>query len=164
MQKKLNADKIATGHNLDDEVQSITMNIFNNDMKRFKRMGAMAGLVEHEGFVKRIKPFYETLENEILAYCSFKGIEHFSGECCPYSWTAKRNEYREMLDNFEIRFPGTKYSVLRFYEEIKPLFALKRKQKKQVSCILKKCAKCGEPTEKELCMACNRLKKIKSLQ
>lgn len=160
--KKIGADKVATAHNLDDEAQSAVMNIFSNDMKRFKRMGAVAGLVEHRGFVKRIKPFYETPENEIVAYCAFKGIGYFDKECCPYSWTAKRNAYREMLNNFEEKFPGTKYAVLRFYEEIKPMF--KKKGKKAALRALKKCAECGEPTEKELCMACARLKKIKEIK
>jgi uncharacterized protein (TIGR00269 family) len=162
--KKMGADKVATAHNLDDEVQSTVMNIFSNDMKRFKRMGAVAGLVDHKGFVKRIKPFYETPENEIVAYCAFKEINYFGGECCPHSWTAKRNEYREMLNKFEENFPGTKYALLRFYEEVKPLFALKQKEKKFALNTLKECANCGEPTEKELCMACTQVKKIKELK
>jgi len=111
--KRIGAKKLATGHNLDDEVQSFVMNVFNNDFERMKRMGAGAGIIEHQGFVKRIKPLYETPEKEIIAYCAFKGIKHYSEECCPYSWTAKRNEYREMLNTFEDRFPGTQYSILR---------------------------------------------------
>jgi len=160
--KKLGADKLATGHNLDDEVQSFIMNVFNNDFERMKRMSATAGIIDYEGFVKRIKPLYETPEKEIIAYCAFKGIKHYSQECCPYSWTAKRNEYREMLNHFENRFPGTEYSILRFYENIKPLIRPEKKEKLILAKALHECRQCKEPTEKELCKACEMIEKIKS--
>ena len=159
--KKFKADKLATGHNLDDEVQSFVMNVFNNDFERMKRMSATSGIIDHEGFVKRIKPLYETPEKEIIAYCAMKGIKHYSQECCPYSWTAKRNEYREMLNHFENRFPGTEYSILRFCENIKPLIKPNAKEKKGMKNILKECSNCKEPTEKELCKACEMIAKIK---
>jgi len=159
--KKLRADKLATGHNLDDEVQGFVMNIFNNDFERMKRMSAASGIIDHEGFVKRIKPLYETPEKEIIAYCAFKGIKHYSQECCPYSWTAKRNEYREMLNNFERRFPGTQYSILRFYENLKPLIRPSKKETPALAKKLHECASCGEPTEKNLCKACEMIELIK---
>ncbi len=157
--KKIKVDKLVTGHNLDDEVQSFVMNVFNNDFDRMKRMGATAGIIEHTGFVKRIKPLYETPEKEIIAYCAYNGIKHYSDKCCPYSWTAKRNEYREMLNQFENRFPGTEYSILRFYEQLKKELkpTLKKESRK-----LHGCKVCDEPTEKELCKACEMIEKIKN--
>ena len=154
--KKIKADKLVTGHNLDDEVQSIVMNIFNNDYNKFLRQSAGAGDATSKEFVKRIKPLYETPENEIIAYCNYNNINHYSDECCPYSWTAKRNEYREMLNTFETRFPGTEFSILRFFETVKKELP-KKKSKNQ---ILKKCLTCGEPTSKEKCMACRLIEQI----
>ena len=162
--KKMLADKLATGHNLDDEVQSFVMNVFNNDFERMKRMSASAGIITHKGFVKRIKPLYETPEKEIIAYAAIKEIKHHSQECCPYSWTAKRNEYREMLNSFENRFPGTLYSILRFNEN---LLLFVREEKKEIESAaqkLKECKNCSEPTEKELCKACEMICKIKKEQ
>jgi len=159
--KKFKADKLATGHNLDDEVQSFVMNVFNNDFERMKRMSATSGIIDHEGFVKRIKPLYETPEKEIIAYSAIKNIKHYSQECCPYSWTAKRNEYREMLNHFESRFPGTEYSILRFYENIKPLIRPSEKEKPKLARALHECKNCGEPTERELCKACEMINRIK---
>ncbi len=159
--KKLKADKLVTGHNLDDEVQSFVMNVFNNEVERVLRSGAKPGLIEHSGFVKRIKPLYETPEKEIIAYCAFNNIEHYSEECCPYSWTAKRNEYREMLNNFENRFPGTKFSILRFYESIKKIMKPNSKERKVLQKQLTECSLCGEPTEKKFCKTCELLKKLK---
>ncbi|MEI7961371.1 MAG: TIGR00269 family protein [archaeon] len=160
--KKMGADKLATGHNLDDEVQSFVMNVFNNDFARMKRMSASSGIIEHKGFVKRIKPLYETPEKEIIAYCALNEIKHYSEECCPYSWTAKRNEYRSMLNHFEERFPGTEHSILRFYENILPLVRPKKSEKQKLSEKLIECKKCGEPTEKEICKACEMIEKIKA--
>ncbi len=159
--KKMRADKLATGHNLDDEVQSFVMNVFNNDFERMKRMGAGAGIIEHTGFIKRIKPLYETPEKEIIAYAAYKKINHYSEECCPYSWTAKRNEYREMLNHFENRFPGTEYSILRFYENLKKSLPKKKNETIQAN-KLGECKKCKEPTEKEYCKSCEMIKKLLS--
>jgi len=159
--KKLHADKLATGHNLDDEVQSFVMNVFNNDFERMKRMSASTGIIDHAGFVKRIKPLYETPEKEIIAYCAMKGIKHYSQECCPYSWTAKRNEYREMLNHFEKQIPGTEYSILRFYENIKPLIRPSKKETPALAKKLGECKQCGEPTERHLCKACEMIELIK---
>jgi len=160
--KKFNANKLATGHNLDDEVQSFVMNVFNNDYERMKRMGAHTGIIEHEGFVKRIKPLYETPETEIIAYCAYKGIKHYSEECCPYSWSAKRNEYREMLNQFEDRFAGTKFSILRFYENLKKdVLPQARIVSQKQSNALHECKNCKEPTERELCKACEMILLLK---
>jgi uncharacterized protein (TIGR00269 family) len=159
--KKLKMDKLVTGHNLDDEVQSFVMNVFNNDFERLKRMNATSGVVDFEGFVKRIKPLYETPEKEIIAYAAMNNIKHYSEVCCPYSWTAKRNEYREMINNFENRFPGTEYSILRFFENLKPLLVPKKELKKKISNCLHECRKCKEPTEKDLCKACEMIERIK---
>jgi uncharacterized protein (TIGR00269 family) len=154
--KKVKADKLVTGHNLDDEVQSIVMNIFNNDYEKFLRQNPGTGNVVTKEFVKRIKPLYETPENEIIAYCNYNQIKHYSDECCPYSWTAKRNEYREMINSFENRFPGTEFSILRFFEEIK----INLPKNKVGKIALKKCIVCGEPTEDKKCMACRLVEKI----
>jgi uncharacterized protein (TIGR00269 family) len=159
--KKNKFDKLVTGHNLDDEVQSFVMNVFNNEIERVIRSGAKPGIIKNAGFVKRIKPLYETPEKEIIAYCAFNNIEHYSQDCCPYSWTAKRNEYREMLNHFENRFPGTEYSILRFYEKLKKIITPKKEEIRMLSKELKNCHLCGEPTEKKICKTCELIKKIK---
>lgn len=160
--KKLQMDKLATGHNLDDEVQSFVMNVFNNDFTRLKRTGAKAGVIEHDGFVKRIKPLYQTPEKEIIAYCAFNNINHYSQECCPYSWTAKRNEFREMLNTFENRFPGTQFSILNFNEQLKENVLPTKKEKKILSSKIKCCEECGEPTDKKICKTCEMIEILKN--
>lgn len=160
--KKMNANKLATGHNMDDETQSFIMNVFNNDFKRLKRTGATAGVIEIDGFIKRIKPLYETPEKEIIAYCLYNEIEHYSEVCCPYSWTAKRNEFREMLNNFENRFPGTQFSIMRFNEQLKETITPGEEQKKEMKSHMRKCENCGEPTDKIYCKTCEMIVTLKN--
>ena len=126
---EIKADKIATGHNLDDETQSIAMSFFNNELEKMARIGETNGVKKFKGFVPRIKPLYDTPEKEIIAYCAFEEIEHYSNECCPYSWMAKRNQYRKALNELEDVSPGTKYSILASFRELKPLL-VKRELKK----------------------------------
>ncbi len=159
--KQLKCAKIATGHNLDDEAQSIVMNIFDNDPKRLARLGAIAGIGETAEFVPRIKPLYETPEKDIVAYASFNGIKSYSEECCPFKWQAKRNLFRSELDKFEEKSPGTKYKILSFFRNIKPLLEKKAKNEK-----LHKCARCrGITSERnKYCMVCLQLAKVKKVK
>ncbi len=154
------ADKLVTGHNLDDETQSILMNIFDGDFNRFARLGPIAGIVKIKEFVPRIKPLYEIPEKEIVAYASFKKLEHYSDECCPYSYQAKRNEFREMLNGFEKKYPGTKHSIIRFFLNSKKFIDFS-KLKKESSEKLEFCKKCNSLKSGKICNVCLKLDSIK---
>jgi uncharacterized protein (TIGR00269 family) len=156
--RKLGLGKLATGHNLDDETQSILMNVFDNHFEKFARMGPVAGDGEANGagLVPRIKPFFETPEKEIIAYCALNGIEHFSENCCPHSKRAKRNDFRKLLNDFEHAYPGTKFSILNF-----SLLARNRLGEIPSPAMdLEACQSCGEPGNGPLCHACANMKKI----
>lgn len=156
--RAIKADRLVTGHNLDDETQSILMNACDNDLKRFLRSGAKSGIVEWKGLVQRIKPLCEIPEREIFFYMQFKGIQSYTGECCPFSEKAKRNDYRSILNQLEEKYPGTKHSLWQFFNQIKPLFL---KEKKFTKAKLKKCRQCQEPCSGEICEACKKIKIIK---
>lgn len=147
---QVNADKLATGHNLDDEVQSICMNFFGADLLRMKSLGPIVQGHKEDGLVPRIKPLYETPENEVIAYAALKEIPHYSDECCPYSYMAKRNYFREMLNKIETDLPGTKHSILSSFRQLKPMLSIKHHSP------ITKCTQCANPSSKSLCMACNK--------
>ena len=149
-------DKFATGHNLDDEAQSVLMNVFANQMAKMAWLGPTAGNEGFTGdglFVKRVKPLYECPEKEIIAFDAFKGIEHYSEECCPFSWMAKRNHVREMLNNLEDQFPGTKFSIVKWLQELKPHLKDVKVEGK-----LGACAECGGPSNARVCRPCAMVK------
>ncbi len=155
--KKIGADKIATGHNLDDECQSIVMNLFEADLSRMARLGPMV-CFDKKNFVPRIKPLYDSPEAEIIAFADFNGLEHFSREtCCPFKWQAKRNFFRKMLNEAEQQFPGTKYKILQSFRQLKPRIS-DFAEKKKVS----QCRQCGSILTGKSCVACGQLKKLRS--
>ncbi|MFH1588004.1 MAG: TIGR00269 family protein [Candidatus Diapherotrites archaeon] len=152
---EMNADKVVTGHNLDDETQSIAMNLFDGDVSRLARLGPSTGIKKLKGFVERIKPLYESPERETNAFIKFLNLPHYQEECCPYSWMAKRNSYRKIINELEEGFPGTKYSLLSSFKQLKPLLQKKFNSKEKA----KKC-RCGSITMQELCGACKLKEKL----
>jgi len=151
--RKAKADKLALAHNLDDEVQTILLNIMHGDAPRIARVKPVLG-ESHPMFVPRVKPICEVLEREIAFYAYLRKTE-FQSTPCPYAPTAMRNDIRQMLDRFEERHVGTKYTVFRAVEKIRP--ALEAAEKETV---LQLCKTCGEPTVGETCKPCEMLRKI----
>src|SRR3990172_8644377 len=128
------ADKLAIGHNLDDEAQTILMNYLRGDMDRLKRM--LPGVVQ-PGLVMRIKPLRSIPEKEVALYAFLNDLP-VSADECPYAGEALRNEIREIVNNYEVKHPGTKYSLLGGFEEISK--ELKPPESKITMCNI-----CGEP-------------------
>jgi len=79
--KYLGATKVATGHNLDDEAQSVLMNYMKGDIERLMRFRPRR---IQPGLIPRIKPFREIPEKETALYCMINGIYAESREC-PYA-------------------------------------------------------------------------------
>ncbi len=152
----LNANKLATGHNLEDESQSVIMNQFRNNVEISARMGPITGVIINKKFIRRIKPLYLCTEKEIGLFAFLNGFISGYHEC-PYAEQSYRQDVKDMLNNFDEKYPGTKYSIIQSFLEILPL--LKNKYKSNIR--LKYCISCGEPTSKEECQACQLIKKLK---
>ena len=151
--KEMGAGKLATGHNLDDEAQSILMNVFDADLARFSRLGPKSAA--SKGMVARIKPLYLCPEKEVIAFAKMQGIDYFEQQCCPFKWQAKRNDFREMVEGFEAKFPGTMFSIVRFLKEAKELAGKRAGSKKILAC-----SRCGEPSSQKICKACKMVERI----
>jgi len=143
--REYKATKLATGHNLDDETQTILLNFVQADIERLARLVPQK---VQENLVLRIKPFREIYEKEVLLYCLLNDLEVEMGEC-PYSHFPVRAAIRDFLYDFENKYPGRKYSIMRSFEALMDCFRLKFPQKE-----LNRCKICGEPTAKEVCQAC----------
>ena len=154
--RELGGTKLVTGHNLDDEAQTILMNQFRKNIDASSRLGPITGSENHEDFVRRIKPFYFMSEKEIMTYAFLKNLTQEFSEC-PYNVNSYRNQIREMLNKFEELYPGTKHSIVSSFIEILPLLKKKEKIGK-----MKKCKICSEPSSSEVCQKCKVLDEIKS--
>ena len=144
--KELGIKKLITGHNLDDMAQSILMNFVNGDMQKLARLGPH--LKVQPGLVPRMLPLRTIPEKEVALYAIIKNIEYHDAEC-PYSTRALRGTFRNIIDDLELKNPGTRHSILNSYDEIKELLL-----GKYPPAVLNKCPNCGEPTSQELCKAC----------
>lgn len=144
--RELGADRLAIGHNLDDEAQTILMNYLRGDIGRLKRM--LPGTLQ-PGMVPRIKPLRSIPEKEVALY-GFLNDLPVSMDECPYASEALRNEIREMINNYEVKHPGTKYSLLGGFEAISQVL-----HPPETKIML--CEKCGEPGSEMICKTCRLL-------
>jgi tRNA(Ile)-lysidine synthase TilS/MesJ len=77
---EIKADEIATGHTLDDEVQTSLMNIFHGDLPKLASEKPVTDLV-HPRLVQKVKPLCEIPEKESALYAYAKGFGFQSTPC-----------------------------------------------------------------------------------
>jgi len=153
--RELGTGKLATGHNLDDEAQSILMNQFKGNIERSARLGPVTGVVADKRFVRRIKPFYFLIEKETSAYCFLKNLP-INKKGCPYSADSYRAQVKNMLNDFTAKQKQTKHAIINSFLEILPML-----KEKYAKVKIKGCKNCGEPCSGEVCKVCEFLKKLK---
>ena len=146
--KTVGASTLATGHNLDDEAQTVQMNYLRGDTGRLLRLDSPA----KKGLVRRVKPLKYVPEKEVALYAILKDIPINLNEC-KFSTGVFRAEIRDMLSQVEMRHPGTKYALIRGLERILQLT-------RRTPFELNQCARCGEPAVATLCQTCDVLDKI----
>jgi len=152
--RQIKADKIATAHTLDDEVQTVLMNIFRGDLARLAKEKPVTSEV-HPLLIQKIKPFCEIPEKESALYAYVKKIR-FQDAPCPYASEALRNDIRGMLNSIEEKHVGTKFTVFKVMERLRP--SLEATSKKEA---FKTCIECGEPSALDLCKACELLMHVR---
>jgi len=143
----LKLNKFATAHNINDGVQTIFMNMFENNRKDFAKEGPKVGIIE-EGFIPRIKPFYFIKEKETLIYSIINGLTHPWAEC-RYIFGEIRDDVRRWLYKIESNYPGFHE---RFMNEMLEVIAKAKKDFPKVK--INRCKICGYPTSREICRAC----------
>ena len=146
------ATHLATGLNLDDSAQSIMMNISRGEIERLARLGPHRHV--QDGLVPRIQPLRMVPESETTLYALVNELKFHDLEC-PYAPEALRNTYRTVVAELEDKYPGTRHSILKSYEELLP--ALDRMYKVGR---IKTCG-CGEPTAGTVCKTCELLEDLK---
>jgi len=151
--READADKLVTAHSLDDETQTMILNIIHGDTPRIARAKPVLTVI-HPKLVKRVKPLCEVPEKEIAFYAYLRKIE-FQGIPCPYAQTALRNDVRIILNRMEEKHAGTKFAIFRSIERIRPALEAMAEEAK-----LKDCRICGEPTVRELCKPCQMLQEL----
>jgi uncharacterized protein (TIGR00269 family) len=151
--QELDADVVATGHNLDDEAQTVMMNMMRGDSKRIARTNRSRN-ISLPGFVPRIKPIMELSERDIVAYTYHLELPYHDVPC-PYSEEAYRNDLRAFLNEMEHKRPGTLLAIIRSAESIAKAF-----EQTPSTSEIRRCESCGTPTSMKICKACSLLAEI----
>lgn len=143
--ERAGATKLATGHNLDDEAQSVLMNVLRGDLMRLARN---AGADSDGRFIPRIKPLMYIHEKEIATYLMVQGTWTDLPEC-PYAVHALRREVRSMLAQIEYGNPGTMLRLMENKKKVESAFS-----KRPAGEPVRACRQCGDPCSGELCQCC----------
>jgi len=147
--KDLDVDVIATGHNLDDVLQTFIINVLSGDTNK---IGWMEPITSNK--IRKIKPFCEIYENEIVFY-AFTNEIPFQSEQCPHMNEGIRTEIREFLNSLENHHSGIKNSM---YGSVMKLSQIVKdtnyKQRRA-------CQKCGNQCTGEVCSVCTMLVNLK---
>lgn len=152
--RELKGDVLATGHILDDEAQTIVMNILRGDTRRMGRTNTPREETV-EGFVPRIKPLIQLSERDIVAYTHFLKLPYHDVPC-PYASEAYRNDIREFLNEMEYKRPGTLLAILHSGEAISDAFRGEASDDTAGTCL-----RCGELTTGKLCKVCSMLQDLR---
>jgi len=147
--RELGATKVATGHILDDEIQSAMMNFTRGDYMRMARLGAYVGVIGDDTIVPRIKPLRDCVGKDVKTYAKIKELPvNLPG--CPYSANSFRTSVHEVIERLEDRHPGSKYQLLRSADVL-----IKLLRESMDDCrTIKKCRICGELSSGEVCKVC----------
>lgn len=147
------ADVIATGHNLDDEAQTIMMNMMRGDSQRIVRTNRPRNK-SIEGLVPRIKPILELSERDVVAYSHHLELPYHDVPC-PYYREAMRNDLRDFLNEMEYKRPGTLLAILRSGEAITASL-----EPNTPALQSERCEKCGEVSSGRICKVCRLMDEL----
>ena len=151
------ADRLLTGHNLDDEAQTAMMNLLSGDVRQIaKHFDASLGSFEERDiddapFVPRAKPLRDIPEREVALYAHLRDLPTHTAEC-PHASEAYRGEIREHLHELEENHPGTRHSIMSGYEELARMAS--EASRDDADTPRGSCDRCGAPTGSEVCRKC----------
>ena len=144
------ATRLVTGHNLDDEAQSLLMNTLKGSMAHNASLGPITGLTENNQFIPRVKPLYFVTEQETRLFAFLKGFKVEFNEC-PNIHLSFRAKVRDNLNDIERQVPGSKHGMVNAFLDILPELKEKyRKERKDFD----ECERCGEPCSGKICNVC----------
>jgi len=164
--EELDADKLLTGHNLDDEAETALMNFLEGDLDQMaQQFDASLGPFEggdapadrtredQEHHVPRAKPLRDVPEKEVALYARFRDLPAHITEC-PHAEEAYRGEIQEVMLGLEENHPGTRHSIMAGYEKLAALAADAYGGEETE---FGECKRCGAPTARDRCRKCSLL-------
>ncbi|WP_276270804.1 tRNA 2-thiolation protein NcsA [Haloarcula litorea] len=165
--EELDADKLLTGHNLDDEAETALMNFLEGDVQQMaQHFDASLGPFDaddaatdrtretQDHHVPRAKPLRDVPEKEVALYARFAELPAHITEC-PHAEEAYRGEIQDVLLGLEENHPGTRHSIMAGYEKLAALAAAAQDGDGETD--FGECDDCGAPTARDRCRKCSLL-------
>ena len=144
------ADIVATAHNMDDQLQTFMINLLAGDVERIGWIYPEPVQYTQTG-MKKVKPFVEIYEYEIAFYALQRDIP-FQSEECPYMNESIRTDLREFFNRLERDHPGIKYNAYRSMTKISKVLRSSMPPSQT-----KKCSRCARVSTGYICSVCRTL-------
>ena len=149
--KEIGANVIATGHNLDDTLQTFLINTLSGDTSKIGWMDP-----ENQGKeLRKIKPLSEIYESEIVFY-AFTNNLPFQSEPCPHMNEGIRTEIREFLNSLEDHRSGIKNNMYHSILKISNIIKTFDEEEKR------NCQICGNSCSGTICSVCSMISNLKN--
>ena len=148
--EEIGADVIATGHNLDDGIQTFLINTLSGDTNKIGWMNPEKNSMK----IRKVKPFSAIYESEIVFY-AFTNDLPFQSEPCPHMNEAIRTEIREFFNSLEEKHVGIKNNMHNSVLKISQIMNESSDKEKRI------CEKCGNECSGKTCSVCNMITNLK---
>ncbi len=153
--REIGATRLATGHNLNDESETVMMNLLKGNPELGINAGPKTGVCDDSRFVQRIKPLYFCTNEETKAYSEFMMFPVIY-EPCPCSVGVFRRRVREQLKELDKSRQGFRLNLLENFLSAVEIMRLQKKEK-GTTIQINLCERCGEPSREKLCRLCQML-------
>ena len=154
--ESVGANVVATAHNMDDQLQTFMINLLAGDVERIGWIHPQP--IEYVSGMKKIKPFVEIAEYEIVFYALQREIP-FQSEECPYMNESIRTELREFFNRMEKEHPGIKNNAYASMVKVSERLRSSLESKGN-----KKCDLCGRDSTGSVCSVCKTVQALKAGQ
>jgi uncharacterized protein (TIGR00269 family) len=153
--RELGAMKLATGHNLDDEAETVLMTLFKGKPEIMLGAGPKTMGIKDEKFIPRIKPLYFCTNAEVARYSKAMNFPVLY-DPCPCSVGTYRRRIRKWLAELAKRDSDIKENLVNNFLQLLPVLRESRKPGKKI----RYCRNCKEPSRNEICKRCELIKII----
>jgi len=141
--RKLKADKIVTGHHLDDEAQTFFLNILKGAPQLSANTGPITRNIKDKKFITRIKPLFYILEKDIKEFAKKHKLPVVY-DSCPCALDSYRIQIRKLFNTLSDQ---EKRNIVKNFDKVK--HKIKKPNQKMSYCSI-----CGEPARKNICKRC----------
>lgn len=144
------ANKLATGHHMDDFILFFIKNIIAQQYEWISKFSPIA-LSNHPKILSRIRPLFEVGGKENGIYCGLNNIHYLEGDFCPHAFInskldLNRRRWYKLFYEIEEWQPDFRLNFVRSIAKMSKYFVSEIK--------LNECKICGEPTNKDVCGFC----------